>query len=332
MPAMHDSLVFPCGRRIPNRLVKAAMYEGMAGFGGGPPTDQHLNLYSHWASGGWGMIITGNVQVSRSHLTLGRDVTLPQNTIEFDHFRSWARSMNQGSGESKPITIMQLSHAGRQSPRFIGGRHPWLPPLAASANPMVPSESMLARLVFSLLFQSPCAMTAQDIDSVVAAFLEGAKLACQAGFDGVQLHASHGYLLSQFLSVRNNHRSDKYGPPEELRLLRQIVEVIRTEPDIPSTFVVGVKLNAADYAKDRLDEAQALSHVRSISEWGNVDFLEISGGDYESPEFLAKDNTRQAFFSTFSRKALRCLSRVGDHRPLILLTGSVVSRIHISDA
>ncbi|KAG8745724.1 hypothetical protein FRC10_007204 [Ceratobasidium sp. 414] len=118
-------------------------------------------------------------------------------------------------------------------------------------------------------------MSVQDIDFVVAAFLQGAKLACQAGFDGIQLHASHGYLLSQFLSVKNNRRLDSYGPPKELQLLHRIVEAIRSEPNIPSTFVVGVKLNAADYAKDQLDEAQALSHVRSISEWGRVDFLEI---------------------------------------------------------
>ncbi|KAG9126424.1 hypothetical protein FRC07_003484 [Ceratobasidium sp. 392] len=296
---MDDSLVFPCGRRIPNRLVKAAMYEGMANFGGGPPTQQHSSLYSHWASGGWGMIITGNVQVSSSHLTLGRDITLPKNPTERDRLRSWARSMISNSGDSKPIGIMQLSHAGRQSPRVIGGRRPWVPPLAASANPMTPSESVIARLVFSLLFQQPRAMSAQDIDSVVAAFLEGAKTAFQAGFDGIQLHASHGYLLSQFLSIKNNRRLDSYGPPNELGLLQRVVTSIRAEPSMPSTFVVGVKLNAGDYAKDRLDETQALLHVRSIAEWGNVDFLEISGGDYESPDFLAKDNARQAFFSAF---------------------------------
>ncbi|KAG8692351.1 hypothetical protein FRC09_011248 [Ceratobasidium sp. 395] len=190
---------------------------------------------------------------------------------------------------------------------------------------MSPSESTFARLVFSLLFQRPRAMSIQDADSVVAAFLEGAKLASQAGFDGIQLHASHGYLLSQFLSIKNNCRTDLYGPPNELRLLQQIVSSIRAEPSIPSTFVVGVKLNAGDYAKDRLDETRALLHVRLISEWGNVDFLEISGGDYESPDFLAKDNARQAFFSAFSRKALECVAQAGDHRPLIMLTGSIRS-------
>ncbi|KAG8726906.1 hypothetical protein FRC12_022997 [Ceratobasidium sp. 428] len=219
---MNDSLVFPCGRIIPNRLVKAAMYEGMANFGGGPPTKQHLNLYSHWASGGWGMIITGNVQVSSSHLTLGRDVTLPRDSIEFDSFRSWAHSMSSTSSHPKPVIIMQLSHAGRQSPRIIGGRYPWLPPLAPSSNSMSPSESTFARLVFSLLFQRPRAMSTQDADSVIAAFLEGAKVASQAGFDGIQLHASHGYLLSQFSSIKNNCRTDLYGPPNELRLLQQI--------------------------------------------------------------------------------------------------------------
>jgi 2,4-dienoyl-CoA reductase-like NADH-dependent reductase (Old Yellow Enzyme family) len=89
-------------------------------------------------------------------------------------------------------TIVNGCTTGRQSPRLVGGRYPWVPPLAPSANPMAPSEGRLSRLVFSLLFQSPRAMSIRDIDSVVDAFLKSAKVACRAGFDGIQLHASHG--------------------------------------------------------------------------------------------------------------------------------------------
>ncbi|CAE6493914.1 unnamed protein product [Rhizoctonia solani] len=327
---MDDSICLPCGRELRNCFVKAAMYEAMANFGGGPPTQQHYELYSRWAAGGWGMIITGNVQVCHSHLTLGRDITLPKNAAEMERFKRWSRSMKLSS-EAGPVAIMQLSHAGRQSPRFLGGRTPWTPPSAPSAQPMAPREGILSRLVFSLLFQRPHPLDSIGIESVISAFVCGATVACDSGFDGIQLHASHGYLLSQFLSVKCNRRADGYGPPNELKLLHDIVSAIRTEPRIPDSFVIGVKLNAGDYAGDQVTEEHALSHVRSIAAWQQVDFLEISGGDYESPDFMARGNPRQAFFSTFSRKALELISGTEHHRPKIMLTGSIRSVDAIED-
>jgi 2,4-dienoyl-CoA reductase-like NADH-dependent reductase (Old Yellow Enzyme family) len=82
-------------------------------------------------------------------------------------------------------------------------------------------------------------------------------------------------LLSQFLSIKNNHRVDDYGPPSELKLLHDIVSSIRAEPRIPASFVIGIKLNAGDYAGDQFTEEHALSHIRSITAWRQVDFLEI---------------------------------------------------------
>ncbi|KAJ1311226.1 hypothetical protein OPQ81_009726 [Rhizoctonia solani] len=328
---MNDSTILPCGRRLQNRFVKAAMYEAMSNFGGGPPTQQHYNLYSKWAAGGWGMIITGNVQVCQSHLTLGRDITLPKDAVELESFKDWARSMKLPSGEAGPVAIMQLNHAGRQSPRFVGGRNPWTPPSAPSDRPMTPAEGILSRLLFSLLFQRPHPLDSDEIESVISAFVSGAVVAHDSGFDGIQLHASHGYLLSQFLSIKNNRRADKYGPPNELKLLHNIVSTIRADPRIPGSFVIGIKLNAGDYAGDRVTQEHALSHIRSISAWQQVDFLEISGGDYESPDFMARASPRQAFFSSFSRKALECLSGTEESRPKIMLTGSIRSVDTIED-
>lgn len=219
-------------------------------------------------------------------------MVLAADEARLESFTKWAEIIKSAPNGTAPLAIMQLSHAGRQSPRIIGGRYPWIAPLAPSANPMTPREGLLSRFVFSLLFQTPHAASTQDIDRLAEAFLHAAVVACRAGFDGIQLHASHGCefiytcplnrtetveldILSQFLSVRNNQRSDEYGPPNELRLLSRIVQAIRAEPTIPSTFVVGIKLNAGDYASDKLDETRALAHVRSIAEWENVDFLEI---------------------------------------------------------
>ena len=195
---------------MPNALVKAAMYEHMAPLFGGLPNANHFALYSLWSQGGWGMIITGNVQVSQDHLTLGRDMVVPK-TVTSDALRSYAalasamrpasEQCNQESHDlSRPraLVIMQLSHAGRQSPIVLGGRLPPTPPFAPSALRIGRNEHLsaqlgwFARLVFKIGFQTPRAMSVQDIDHLVDRFVLGAKMAHDAGFDGIELHASHG--------------------------------------------------------------------------------------------------------------------------------------------
>lgn len=116
-------------------------------------------------------------------------------------FSKWAESIKSTPSGLGPLAIMQLSHAGRQSPRIIGGRYPWVPPLAPSTNPMTPREGFLSRLMFSLLFQTPRAASTQDIDSLIEAFLHAAAIACRAGFDGIQLHASHGCEFIVYVRV-----------------------------------------------------------------------------------------------------------------------------------
>ena len=206
-----QSVTLPsAGLVMPNALVKAAMYEHMASLFGGLPNANHLALYSLWSQGGWGMSITGNVQVSQDHLTLGRDMIVPK-TVTADTLRSYAalasamrpaseQSNQENHDVSRPRTliIMQLSHAGRQSPIFLGGRLPLTPPFAPSALRIGRNENSsghlgwFARLFYKFGFQTPRAMSVQDIDHLVDRFVLGAKLAHDAGFDGVELHASHG--------------------------------------------------------------------------------------------------------------------------------------------
>jgi 2,4-dienoyl-CoA reductase-like NADH-dependent reductase (Old Yellow Enzyme family) len=180
------------------------MYEHMADMFGGPPNVAHFALYSQWAQHHWGMIITGNVQVSATHLTLGRDMTIPREISEetLQPFRKLARIIHQEdsgleiSAHASPrsLAIMQLSHAGRQSPRILGGRF-FAPPLAPSAVALGSGrneKSLISGLFHRLLFQKPREMSLADINTVTAAFVRGAKLAVLAGFDGIQLHAAHG--------------------------------------------------------------------------------------------------------------------------------------------
>ena len=193
-----------------NGLVKVAMYEHMATLFGGLPNAQHLALYNLWSQGGWGMIITGNVQVSRDHLTLGKDMVVPE-TITSDTLHSYktlAHAMRPVSERNlsknrddvsmpRALIIMQVSHTGRQSPILLGGRSLFVPPLAPSAFGLGRNASnWFARLMYRVFFLTPRTMSMQNIDNVVNRFVFGANLAHDAGFDGIELHASHGCKFS----------------------------------------------------------------------------------------------------------------------------------------
>ncbi len=213
IPDLHQkalqSVALPSGLVMPNGLVKVAMYEHMATLFGGLPNAHHLALYDLWSQGGWGMIITGNVQVSRDHVTLGKDMVVPE-TITSDILRSYktlARAMrpvsernlskNRDDVSPRTLIIMQVSHAGRQSPVLLGGRSLFVPPLAPSACGLGRNASnWFGRLMYRILFLTPRSMSMQDIDNVVNRFVLSANLAHDAGFDGMELHASHGCKFS----------------------------------------------------------------------------------------------------------------------------------------
>lgn len=144
------------------------------------------------------MVITGNVQISSSHLSLGADMLVPSTLTDSSirKFAALAASIKSPDGEENgSLAVMQISHAGRQSPNFLGGRVPFLQhPLSASATRVggKAKGSVLNRALNALLFQEARAMTESDIVGVVDGFVRGARLAHRSGFDGVQLHAAHG--------------------------------------------------------------------------------------------------------------------------------------------
>lgn len=130
---------------------------------------------------------------------------------------------------------------------------------------------------------TPKAMTSGEIDAIVALFVHAARVAVAAGFDGVQIHAAHGFLVSQFLSPHTNRRADAYGgsPRGRMKLLRRLVREMRTV--VPRPLCLAVKLNSADYmAEGGLLQDEALGQVRWLVECGMVDFVEISGGNAEN--------------------------------------------------
>lgn len=163
---------------------------------------------------------------------------------------------------------------------------------------MTTSTSIVGRAIDFLLWNTPKAMTKKQIAWLIDTFANAAMLCHKAGFDGVEIHASHGYQIAAFLSPRTNTRTDEYGGSSEnrARLLLDVINAVRGR--VPSDFVVGVKLNSSDYVEGGLTEDDALRNVEMLAESGRVDFVEISGGNYENPcEYLHR--SRVGILSTY---------------------------------
>lgn len=284
--ALFTPLKLPCGAVIPNRLGKAAMEENMS-VPGQLPGETLLGLYHRWAQGGAGLIITGNVMVDGRAMTGPGGVVLQHDT-PLEPFKHWAKAAQEGGAQ----VWMQLNHPGRQVFASMGG------------NCWAPSAVALDMGKHSHLFGVPKAMDEADIAELIERFATAAQMAEQAGFNGVQIHAAHGYLLSQFLSPLTNRRSDQWGGALENRA-RLLCEVIRTvRPRVSAGFAVAVKLNSADFQRGGFDAADALATLKLLNELP-VDLLELSGGSYESPAMQGRTAdgrslAREAYFLEFA--------------------------------
>ena len=172
--------------------------------------------------------------------------------------------------------------------------------MAPSAVPLVLGEGVVPRLASKLLFGTPRELSREEIKDIVQKFGATARLTAEAGFQGVEIHAAHGYLLAQFLSKKTNRRTDEYGGSAEKRARivgeiieecrRQVKEALGEESEEAKKFVVGIKLNSADWQTGRGGNAEetdsteeVLRQIELFVQWG-VDFVEVSGGSYEDPQ------------------------------------------------
>ncbi|MGP0834402.1 NADH:flavin oxidoreductase/NADH oxidase family protein [Serratia sp. CY85251] len=284
---MFTPLILPNGSRLPNRLAKAALEENLADEGQ-LPGPALWRLYRHWGIGGAGLIITGNVMIDGRAMTGPGGVVLEQDT-PLAPFETWAKAARQEGAQ----VWMQLSHPGRQVMANMGG-NAWAP----SAIPMAMGK-------YSKQFAPPQAMSEAQIAEVIARFAASAHAAEQAGFTGVQIHAAHGYLISQFLSPLSNQRSDRWGGElaNRARLLLEVVSAVRQR--VSPGFCVAVKLNSADFQRGGFSPDEARQVLLMLNKLP-VDLVELSGGSYESPAMqgeAADDSTlaREAYFLTFAR-------------------------------
>jgi 2,4-dienoyl-CoA reductase-like NADH-dependent reductase (Old Yellow Enzyme family) len=296
-------LALPNGSRIPNRLAKAAMEENMAD-ADQAPSEALMRLYQAWADGGAGLLITGNVMVDGRAMTGPGGVVL-EDASQLDKFQRWARV-----GRSRGAQFwLQINHPGRQMPANLG-QPTW-----------APSAVALDLGKMSKHFNPPQAMTQEVIEEVIRRFARTAELAEQAGFTGVEIHAAHGYLLSQFLSPLSNRRTDAWGGPLEnrARLLLEVVKAVRAV--VSPGFAVAVKLNSADFQRGGFSADDAREVVQMLNPLG-VDLVELSGGSYEAPAMQgqARDGrtlAREAYFVEFARD-IRAVSSMP-----VMVTGGV---------
>ena len=304
---LFQPFTFKNGQTAKNRFFKSAMEEQLAKHN--QPTAQLVRLYDTWAQGGTGVLVTGNVMVAENGKGSINDVVITDER-SMDTLKAWAKAGTQND----TLLIMQINHAGKQSPKVI--------------NPVPVAPSAVALKGMDGFINPPRALADNEIETIIQEFIQTAKIAEQAGFSGVQIHGAHGYLVSQFLSPHHNQRTDKWGGSLEnrMRFLVEIYQGIRAV--VRPEFLVGLKLNSADFQKGGFDENDSIQVVQKMSELG-IDFIEISGGNYESPEMLtAKASTqkREAFFIDYAEKA-RKVSQV----PLII-TGGFRSEQAMNDA
>ena len=286
---MTENLLFtpitlPNGTTIKNRFFKSAMSEGM-GTREFQPKKNIATLYKRWAEGGTGLIITGNIMVDPKRTAEPGNIVFDKNS-NMEILKNWA---NQGQQHGAKVMV-QLNHPGKQAPKTV------------SKQTVAPSAVPLGNGL-NKLFSTPRALTTSEVEELVQKFVTSAKVAKEAGFSGVQIHAAHGYLISQFLSPHDNRRTDKYGGSLEnrMRFLKEIYLGMREE--LGKNFTIGIKINSTDFKEDGLTEEDSLKTIIELANLG-LDFVEISGGTYERPAMMGatSKSTNQVFFAEYSKK------------------------------
>ncbi|GAB5592480.1 hypothetical protein Unana1_07380 [Umbelopsis nana] len=298
MTNIFSSLTLPNGAVIPNRIAKAATQENLADEDQNPSSEL-IQLYKTWSEGGAGLSISGHIMIDRRACGGPGDVVLEDDS-NLQIFEEWAKAGSVGGNQF----WLQINHPGRQLFSNLG--QPALAPSAIKASG--PNAS---------LFAAPQEITEAQIQEVIERFLVTSQLAERAGFTGVQVHAAHGYLISQFLSPLSNQRTDKWGGSLEnrSRLLFEVIKKIRS--GVSPKFCVAVKINSADFQRGGFGSKDAKWVVQQLNDM-DVDLIELSGGNYESPAMFGEQEkpdeksngevktertlAREAYFLTFAEE------------------------------
>ena len=311
----------PNGQQFRNRIAKAAMTEGLAGKDG-LPNQAHEHLYRRWAHGGCGLLITGNVIIDRGHLERPGNVIL-DGPLSPEGKAAWARWAQAATDDGCQAWV-QINHAGRQTQKAVNPH-----PRAPSAVPLALPGGQ---------FGMPVPLTGVEIPGLIARWAQAAAMAREAGFTGVQVHAAHGYLISQFLSPLANQRRDEWGGTLEnrARFLIETVKAVRAA--VGGDFTLSVKINSADFQKGGFAFDDCLIVAGWLADLG-VDVLELSGGTYEQPAMMDMEGltpreepkqqstrAREAYFVQLARALMAA------NTPPLMVTGGFRSLAAMEDA
>jgi 2,4-dienoyl-CoA reductase-like NADH-dependent reductase (Old Yellow Enzyme family) len=265
------------GMELKNRFVRSATYEAMAGLDG-TAKDPLLNCMAQLAKGDVGLVITGH-----AHVTLEGQAGPRQLGIYSDEMIDGLKKVASAVQKNCGVVAVQLAHAGM---RAIG---------KDAHAPLGPSDVVEAGI------KKASAMTADDIKRTVQAFGDAAQRAVSAGFDAVEIHAAHGYLLSQFLSPYYNQRKDDYGGSLENRskLLVEVYQEIRQR--VGKSFPILIKINSEDFLEGGFTVEEMISVSKMLEDLG-MDAIEMSGGTFESGKLIpsrggtSKSEDREVYY------------------------------------
>ena len=244
--------------KIQNRFVRSATWEGMAG-DDGSCTNRLVSLMEELAKGGVGLIISGHAYVSREGQAGPWQLGIYKDELVYQ-LKKMTEAVHRQSGK----IVLQLAHAGLRAASDLTGTKPLGP-----SNRDMKDESLCKE------------MTHDEICHIVESFAIGAERGQQCGFDGVQIHAAHGYLLSQFLSSFYNKRKDEYGGNIEnrARIVMEVFGAIREK--VGNQYPVLIKINSEDFVIGGLS-VEELVQVSSMLEKAGIDAIELSGGTADS--------------------------------------------------
>ncbi|MCL5883951.1 MAG: NADH:flavin oxidoreductase [Deltaproteobacteria bacterium] len=286
MPPLFDRAAI--GRlELGNRFVRSATWEGMSD-GMGAPTERLISLYEALAEGGVGLIVTGYAFVHEGGKQMPNGLGIHSDAL-IPPFKELTRRVHAKGGR----IVAQQFHGGGQASRKSSGLSPIAP--SAMSLPQYP--------------EVPVEMTREDIRHMAAAFGRAAGRAKKAGFDGVQIHGAHGYLISQFLSPLTNRRNDEYGGTigNRSRFLVETARAVRSA--VGSEYPVWVKLNGDDFLPGGFSLEDAVEVARTLEKEG-IDAIEVSGGTPASGDRTpARANIDSTAKEAYHRELARAIKR-----------------------
>ena len=265
----------------------------------GIPSENLINVYKRWGEGQLGTILTGNIMIEFDQLEAAGNAIVPRTAEpKGDRFEAFKKLAMESKAHGS-LCVGQISHPGRQ----VSGN--------IQKDPVSASDVQLEGTVMGMTFAKPHPASAEEIERIIEGFAHAAEYLHAAGYDGIELHGAHGYLLAQFLASSTNRRTDQYGGSlaNRSRIIIEIAQRIRKR--VPESFILGIKINSVEFQKGGFDTDECKELCAAL-EANRFDFVELSGGTYEELAFAHKrDSTkkREAFFLDFAEAIVPALTK-----------------------